>query len=121
MDEPLAEHAAYFRRKARLPDQELIRVTAAARAGGSRWDVIAAACGIQTCKDLAGVIFRITGDTGAELLFSATQYAIGQFEDITQISRGEAEQIAAELAARYWPPDTARLPWVLSAYPEDTR
>jgi hypothetical protein len=40
---------------------------------------MAAACGIQTCKDLAGVIFRITGGSDAELLFSATQYAIGQF------------------------------------------
>jgi hypothetical protein len=30
MDEPLAELAGYFRRKARLPDQELIRLTAAA-------------------------------------------------------------------------------------------
>jgi hypothetical protein len=78
MDEPLAELAAYFRRKARLPDRELIRLTAAARAGGSRWDVMAAACGIQGYKDLAGVIYRITGGTGAELLFSATQYAIGQ-------------------------------------------
>jgi hypothetical protein len=29
MDEPLAELSAYFRRKARLPDQELIRLTAA--------------------------------------------------------------------------------------------
>ena len=79
MNEPLAELAGYFRRKARLPDEELIRLTAAARAGGSRWEVMAAACGIRTYKDLARVIFRITGDTGAELLFSATQYAIGQF------------------------------------------
>lgn len=30
--------------------------------------------------------------------------------DLTEISRAEAEQIAAELAARYWPPDAARLP-----------
>lgn len=62
-----------------MPDQELIRLTAAARARGSRWDVMAAACGIQTCKDLAGVIVRVTGGTSAELLFSAAQYAIGQF------------------------------------------
>jgi hypothetical protein len=41
--------------------------------------------------------------------------------DITGISREEAEQIAAGLAARYWPPDAARLPWVVSAYPEDIR
>lgn len=51
MDEPLAELAGYFRRKARLPDEELIRLTAAARAGGSRWDVMAAACGIQSYQD----------------------------------------------------------------------
>ena len=78
MDESLAELAGYFHRKARLPDQELIGLTAAARAGGSRWDVMAAACRIQTYQDLARVIYRVTGETGAELLFSATQYAIGQ-------------------------------------------
>jgi hypothetical protein len=77
MDEPLAELAGYFLRKSRVPDGELIRLTAAARAGGSRWDVMAAACGIQTYRDLAGVIYRITGESGAELLSSATQYAIG--------------------------------------------
>ena len=38
--------------------------------------------------------------------------------DIAEISRGEAEQITAGLAARHWPPDAARLPWVASAYPE---
>src|SRR5258707_36086 len=37
--------------------------------------------------------------------------------DLAEISRAEAEQIAADLAARHWPPDAARLPWVLSAYP----
>ena len=31
-------------------------------------------------------------------------------EDITGISREDAEQIAAELAARYWPPNAAWLP-----------
>ena len=39
-------------------------------------------------------------------------------EDIAEISRAEAEQITAELAARHWPPDAARLPWVSRAYPE---
>ena len=38
-------------------------------------------------------------------------------EDIAETGRGEAEQIAAGLAAWYWPPDAARLPWVVSAYP----
>src|SRR5438552_2017472 len=44
-------------------------------------DDIAAACGINTCKDLAGVLYRITGETGAELLFCATQEAIRQLAD----------------------------------------
>jgi hypothetical protein len=55
MDESLIELAAYVRRKTWLPDQDLVRLTIAAR---------------------AGVIYRITGETGAELLFSATQYAL---------------------------------------------
>ncbi|HUK68817.1 MAG TPA: hypothetical protein VLW50_08715 [Streptosporangiaceae bacterium] len=37
--------------------------------------------------------------------------------DLAEISRGEAGQIAAERAARFWPPDAARLPWVASVYP----
>ena len=37
--------------------------------------------------------------------------------DLAEISRDETEQIAAELAARNWPPDAARLPWVASVYP----
>ena len=41
----------------------------------------------------------------------------GADEDIAEISRAEAEQITARLAARNWPPDAARLPWVASAYP----
>jgi hypothetical protein len=76
MNEPLVELSGYFRRKARAPDEKLIRPTAAAWARGSRCDVMAAACGIQTYQDLAGVIYRITGETGAELLFSATQYTM---------------------------------------------
>ena len=78
MDEPVAELAAYFGSKSRLPDQDLVRLTAAARAAGSRWEAIAAACGIHTYEDLAGVVDRITGETGADLLFSATQYAVEQ-------------------------------------------
>ncbi len=34
--------------------------------------------------------------------------------DLAEISRGEAEQIAAG----HWPRDAARLPWVASAYPQ---
>jgi hypothetical protein len=41
----------------------------------------------------------------------------GADQDITEISRDQAELILAELAARYWPPEAARLPWVASAYP----
>ena len=41
----------------------------------------------------------------------------GADADIAEISRGEAEQITAGLAAGYWPPDAARLPWVACAYP----
>jgi hypothetical protein len=38
--------------------------------------------------------------------------------DITPVIGDEARQIAAGLAARDWPPDAARLPWVTSPYPE---
>jgi hypothetical protein len=41
----------------------------------------------------------------------------GADQDITEISRDQAEQIIAGLAARHWPPEAARLPWVASAYP----
>ncbi len=78
MEEPLADLAAYFRAGTRLSGEELARLTLAARAAGSRWDAIAAACGVTTYKDLAGVTCRITGETGAELLFSATQDAVRQ-------------------------------------------
>ena len=36
MDEPLTELAAYFRRDTRLPDQELVRLTAWPRADARR-------------------------------------------------------------------------------------
>jgi hypothetical protein len=38
--------------------------------------------------------------------------------DTTGISRQQAEQIAAGLAAGHRPADAARLPWVASAYPQ---
>jgi hypothetical protein len=38
--------------------------------------------------------------------------------DIARISRRDAGQIAAALAARDWPDDAARLPWVASACPQ---
>ena len=42
-------------------------------------------------------------------------------ESTSPRSPGGARPIAAELAARYWPPDASRLPWVVSAYPEACR
>jgi hypothetical protein len=38
--------------------------------------------------------------------------------DLAEIGRGEAGQIAAALAAPYWPADAVRLPWVAPAYPQ---
>jgi hypothetical protein len=41
----------------------------------------------------------------------------GADADIAEITRAEVGQIIAGLAARYWPPEAARLPWVAAAYP----
>jgi hypothetical protein len=41
----------------------------------------------------------------------------GADADIAEISRAEAEQITAGLAARCWPPEAARLAWVACVYP----
>jgi hypothetical protein len=71
----MAELAGYFRRRSRVPDAELVRLTAEARSAGSRWDAMSTACGITTYHDLSGVIHRITGETGTELLFSAAHNA----------------------------------------------
>jgi hypothetical protein len=79
VDEPLAELAAYFGARARVPDQELIRLTAAARTAGRRWDAIAAACGIRSYKDIAEVVSPACwedSDTGAALLFGSAQYSL---------------------------------------------
>jgi hypothetical protein len=78
MQDPLAELVGYFRARSWLPDEDLVRLTGAARTAGSRWDAIAAACAVQTYDDLADVVYRITGESGADLLFSATQYAVEQ-------------------------------------------
>jgi hypothetical protein len=37
--------------------------------------------------------------------------------DVVLVSRDHAEQIAADLALRYWTPGAAQLPWVKHAYP----
>jgi hypothetical protein len=39
-------------------------------------------------------------------------------DDIAEVSRDNAEQIMARLAADHWPPEAARLPWVTRAYPQ---
>ena len=81
MQEPLAELARYFCRGTEVPDQELIRLAAAARAAGSRWDGIAAACGVRDYRDITGVLTLPCwngSDTGADLLFSAAQHAVHQ-------------------------------------------
>ena len=46
MKDPLAELAAYSSPFPwyQVPDADLVRLTAAARAAGHRWDTIAAAC-----------------------------------------------------------------------------
>ena len=79
MQDPLAELAGYFCRGTEVPDQELIRLAAAARAAGSRWDGIAAACGVRDYRDITGVLTLPCwngSDTGADLLFSAAQHAV---------------------------------------------
>jgi hypothetical protein len=80
--EPMAELAAYFRSRSEVPQADLVRLAAAARAAGSRWEAIAAACGVQARKDAAGVIcqsYGLAGETGAELLFHATRRAVEEF------------------------------------------
>ena len=81
MEESLAELAAYFRWGTQVPDEELIRLAAAARAGGSRWDGIAAACGVRDYRDITGVRTLPCWNgshTGADLLFSAAEHAVHQ-------------------------------------------
>lgn len=39
-------------------------------------------------------------------------------DTLAEIGPADAEHIMARLAAEYWPPDAARLPWVCRAYPE---
>ncbi len=59
---PIATQTVQITLSGRLPDQALVQLTGAARAAGSRWDAIAAACGIQSYQDLAGVVDRITSE-----------------------------------------------------------
>jgi hypothetical protein len=76
--EPLAGLADYFQSSSVVPDEDLVLLTAAARAGSSRCEAIAAACGVQTHEDTAGVVCQPSGiipGTAARLLFRASQYS----------------------------------------------
>jgi hypothetical protein len=134
MDEALAELAAYFRRWCELPDAELVRLAAAARSAGSRWDAIAAACDARDDPDPAGVVYNPHGlipCISVTVRFYATRVArfapnareaarcsgCGTAATTTTRYRAEAGQITVGIAARHWPPGAARLPWVLSAFP----
>jgi hypothetical protein len=79
MNGALAELAAYFRRWCELPNAELVRLAAAARAAGSRWEAIAAACDERDDPDAATVVYRPFGlipGQGAGQLFRVTQHAV---------------------------------------------
>jgi hypothetical protein len=79
VDEALAELADYFRRWCEPPDTELVRLAAAARAAGYRWEVIAAACDTRDDPDPAAVVYRPFGlipGQGAGPLFRVTQHAV---------------------------------------------
>jgi hypothetical protein len=61
VEEPPAELAAYFPSKSKVPDEDLLLLTAAARVGGGLWDAIAAACSVRIYEDTAGVICQPPG------------------------------------------------------------
>jgi len=54
---PAAELAAYFRARTPVPDEELIRLTSAARGDGHSWASIAAACQVRRRQDIQGIVF----------------------------------------------------------------
>ena len=77
MKEPLAELVAYACPWYQVPDADLVRLTAAARATGHRWDAIEAACDNGPGKDIPAVIrqqYWFTPLAGPGL-FGATQHA----------------------------------------------
>ena len=79
MDDPAAGLAAYFQARTPVPDQELIQLTSAARAGGHSWASIAAACQVRRRQDTQRIVFGpggTTPHTGAGLLYQATQSAV---------------------------------------------
>jgi hypothetical protein len=81
MDDPATELAAYFRARTPVPDEELIRLTSAARSAGHNCAGIAAACGVLRCRDIEGIVSLPGGripHTAAGLLYRATQNAVEQ-------------------------------------------
>ena len=90
-----------------MPDRELIRLAAAGRAGGSRVDGIAAACGVRDDRDITGVVSPPCwngSDTGADLLFSAAQHAVQQVTGSRGVFAGSAHRRSAGLQppSRTW-------------------
>ena len=78
MEDPLAELAGYSRGGSQVPDTDLVRLTAAARTAGHRWEAIAAACDNGPGQDIPGVIrqhYWISPAIGPGPLFSASQRA----------------------------------------------
>jgi hypothetical protein len=78
MEQPLAELASHSRHGSQMPDADLVRLTAAARAAGHRWDAIADACDAGLSRDIPDVIrqqYWITPSAGPGPLFSAAQRA----------------------------------------------
>jgi hypothetical protein len=88
-----------------------------ARRFGSEWAFAAIRQRTRSDYDFSDLGQAITWELSWQFTSMLVEEAHGGAdEDIAEISR--SEQIAAELAARYWLPDAARLPWVISAYPE---
>jgi hypothetical protein len=59
--DPVAELATYFQSKNKVPDEDLIRLTRAARVAGRSWEAIAATCGVRTSRDTDGVVSGPSG------------------------------------------------------------
>jgi hypothetical protein len=77
MDDPVAELAVFFRRRAPVPVETLVRLTSAARTAGHNWATIAAVCGVTSREDAHGVIMPAGfADSAAALLFLGTQTAV---------------------------------------------
>ncbi len=119
MQEPLAELAAYSCPFPwyQVPDTDLVRLTAAARATGHRWDAIAFACDNGPGRDIPAVIrqqYWISPGTGPGPLFSAAQHAArtldgrdaGSFPPLTWPRAGgpSTPNSATRRAALGWPP-----------------